>query len=142
MSKLSTFLVVLLTFTASVSLKAQSAKEEKALLAYEAGEYYDAIDLLKDAYDMVKDRDDKTEMIFKIAECYRHTNDMAKAELWYKKAIARDYQNPLAVLYYGQALKENGNYEDAINQFKRYKELVPEDPRGADGVLSCELARQ
>ncbi len=142
MRKLSTLFVVFILFTASFSLHAQKAKVEKALLAYDAGEYYDAIDLLKDAYDMVNDKDDKTEMIFKIAECYRHTNDMPKAELWYKKAIARDYQNPLAVLYYGQALKENGNYEDAINQFKRYKELVPEDPRGADGVLSCELAQQ
>ncbi|HEC44470.1 MAG TPA: hypothetical protein ENI20_16740, partial [Bacteroides sp.] len=31
-------------------------------------------------------------------------------------------------------------YEDAMEQYRRYKELVPDDPRGTEGITSCELS--
>ncbi len=31
-------------------------------------------------------------------------------------------------------------YIDAVEQYRRYKELVPDDPRGQEGITSCELA--
>jgi peptidoglycan-associated lipoprotein len=33
-------------------------------------------------------------------------------------------------------------YDDAMEQYRRYKELVPDDPRGQDGITSCELAME
>ena len=34
------------------------------------------------------------------------------------------------------------NYEEAAEQFKHYKELVPDDPRGETGLRSCKVAVQ
>ncbi len=35
-----------------------------------------------------------------------------------------------------------GEYEKAKQQFKNYKDLIPGDKRGADGILSCDLAQE
>ncbi len=60
--------------------------------------------------------------------------------MWYKKAIGLDFQDPVVFLYYAQMLMMNENYEEAAEQFKRYKELVPDDPRGETGLRSCQVA--
>ena len=115
-------------------------KDAKANASFAAGEYYEAIDLYKTAYNKIKDKNKKTEIIFKIAECYRITREARKSELWYKKAIQQDYQDPLVFLRYGQMLMMSENYEGASEQFKKYKELVPDDPRAEIGLRSCQLA--
>jgi peptidoglycan-associated lipoprotein len=121
---------------------AQKKKDQtaKAREAFESGEYMVALDLFKDAYNKVSDRDVKNEMIFLIAECYRITNQPDKAELRYKQAIDRDYPNPIIYLRYADALRMDEAYEDAKEYYRRYKELVPDDPRGQEGITSCDLA--
>ena len=99
-----------------------------------------AIDLFKDAYNKVSDKEIKNELVFLIAECYRVTNQPDKAELRYKQAIQKEYNNPIIYLRYADALKMDEAYEDAMEQYRRYKELVPDDPRGEEGITSCELA--
>lgn len=131
-----------LLLIASHSLQAQKKRDQtsKARAAYAAGEYMVAIDLFKDAYNRVSDRDLKNEIIFLTAECYRITNQPDKAELRYKQAIQREYPNPIIYLRYADALRMEEDYEDAMEQYQRYKELVPDDPRGQEGITSCELA--
>jgi peptidoglycan-associated lipoprotein len=115
-------------------------KTVKARAAYDAGEYAIAADLFKDAYNKVSDKDVKKEIIFLIAECYRIINAPDKAEIRYKQAIQKEYPNPIIYLRYADALKMNEDYDDALEQYRKYKELVPDDPRGLDGIQSCELA--
>jgi peptidoglycan-associated lipoprotein len=139
------FLIILLAgFMIQISpeVMAQRKKDKtaKAREAYAAGEYYVAIDLFKDAYNKVADRDVKNELTFLIAECYRITNQPTKAELRYKQAIQREYPNPIIYLRYADALRMDEEYEDAMEQYRRYKELVPDDPRGQEGITSCELS--
>ncbi|MCB2197579.1 MAG: OmpA family protein [Bacteroidetes bacterium] len=119
---------------------AQLSVYNKANEYYENGQYYQAIDLLRDAYSKVTDNNIKSEITFQVAECYRKTNQPRKAEMWYKKAIQKKYSNPIIYLYYADALKMNEDFEEAIENYKEYKKLVPEDPRGETGVKSCELA--
>ncbi len=133
------FFILLLV---SPDANGQKKKLQKAIDAFDAGEYYDAIDLYKEAYAALQNKDLKTDAVFKIAECYRLTNSPEKAELWYKKAVGRNYPDPIAVLHYAESMKKNGKYEDAGLEFKRYQELVPDDPRGALGTKSCELSMQ
>jgi len=134
-------LFIFIVFVPSL-ISAQKDRASKANFTYEAEEYFTAIDLFKNAYNVVKDKEAKTEIVFKIAECYRKINEPKKAELWYKKAIARKYPNPIAILHYAEALKMSEKYEEAINEFRKYKDLVPEDLKGENGILSCELAMQ
>ncbi len=121
---------------------AQRKKDQtaKAREAYAAGEYVVAIDLFKDAYNKVSDKEVKSELIFLIAECYRLTNQPDKSELRYKQAIQKEYPNPIIYLRYADALRMDEAYEDAMEQYRRYKELVPDDPRGTEGITSCELS--
>lgn len=117
----------------------KKAKDAKAQAAFDAGEYYRAIDLYKDAYNKV-DREQKTAIFFKVGECYRILGESRNAILWYKKAVREEYQDPIIFLRYGQMLLINEEYPEAEDQFKTYRELVPDDPRGAIGIESCEAA--
>ena len=129
-------------FLFSATVSAQGNKYKKANTTFEAGEYSNAIDLFKDAYEVAEDKTKKTEIVFKIAECYRHLNDVVKAELWYKKTIDREFQNPLIYLYYADALKTQAKYKDAEVNYRKYKELVPDDIRGENGIQSCVIAQK
>ena len=115
-------------------------KDSRAQAAFEAGEYFEAIDLYKNAVNKVSDRTQKTAILFKIGECYRIIGDARSAELWYNKAVKEDYQDPIVFLRYGQMLLVNEKYAEAAEQFKQYADLVPDDPRGNIGIESCEAA--
>ena len=129
-------MIMLIPFTAYP----QSRKAQKAYDAWEAGEYFEAIDLFKDAYSKTRDRNKKSEFVFMVAECYRFTNNPRSAEAWYKKIAGRDNARPEATYWYAQSLKMNAKYEDAIEAFREYKQLVPSDARADLGIRSCELA--
>ena len=142
MKILKLFAITFSIFFISTILNAQGGKLGKANTTFQAGCYLKAIELYKDAYEVAEDRDRKTEIIYKIAECYRHLNDPSHALLWYKKTIDRNYQNPLVYLYFADAQKMMAKYKDAENNYRKYKELVPDDPRGENGVQSCEVAQK
>jgi peptidoglycan-associated lipoprotein len=114
-------------------------KDARAQAAFDAGEYYEAIDLYKDAYNKV-DRDQKTAIFFKVGECYRIIGDAKAASLWYSKALREDYQDPIIFLRQGQMLLVNEKYTEAEDEFKKYRDLVPDDPRGEIGFESCQAA--
>jgi len=119
---------------------AQNKRLQRAYETYEAGEYYEAIDIFKDAYQKITDKKEKEKITFFIAECYRKIDDPKQAALWYKKVLGKNPGDPKAVLHYGEMLKQLGEYEEAKQQFKTFKELVPGDSRASDGILSCDLA--
>jgi len=136
------YIIPLVFLTAILALPSEAQKKPKdwkAEAAFNAGEYFEAIDLYKDAYNRV-DRDKKTAIFFKIGECYRILGDSRSAVLWYRKAVREDYQDPILFLRYGQMLLVTEEYEEAAEEFKKYVELVPDDPRGAVGIESCEAA--
>lgn len=104
--------------------------------------YYKAIELYKKAYAKENSRAKKAEILFKIGECYRLTEDPKQSQVWYDKAIKANYPDPLAILYYADAIKAEGKYDEALTQYQMYVEKAPDDPRGKNGVQSCELAQK
>lgn len=140
--KIVKFLLLVLATTMLLPAQAQNKKASKAYATFDAGEYYSAIDEFKDAYQKTTDKKEKLHIAFYIAECYRKTDNSAQAALWYGKVVDKNYENPRSVLYYADALKMNQNYEEAKAQYQHYKDLVPDDPRGSDGILACDLALQ
>jgi peptidoglycan-associated lipoprotein len=129
-----------LIFIITNEIYSQNKRLQRAYETYEAGEYYEAIDIFKDAYQKITDKKEKTKITYYIAECFRKIDDPKQAALWYKKVISKDYGDPMAVLHYAEMLKKLGEYEEAKQQFKNYKELVPGDQHASDGLLSCDLA--
>ncbi len=134
-------LALLATMILFIPVEAQKKqKDSRAQAAFEAGEYFEAIDLYKNAYNKIGDRDRKIAILFKIGECYRILGDARSAELWYKKAVREEYQDPIIYLRYAQMMLTNEKYEEAKELYKEYHDLVPDDPRGTIGMESCEAA--
>ncbi|CAN5423354.1 hypothetical protein BH11BAC2_BH11BAC2_12180 [soil metagenome] len=53
------------------------------------------------------------EAVFKLADCYRLTNNRTMAEQWYGKAVQMPAVLPIYKFYYGQSLMNNGKYAQA-----------------------------
>ncbi len=133
-------LAIVAVLVLSLPVDAQKKqKDSRAQAAFEAGEYFEAIDLYKNAYNKV-DKGQKTAIFYKIGECYRILGDSRSSIIWYRKAVREDYQDPILFLRYGQMLLVNENYEEAAEQFNKYQDLVPDDSRGGIGLESCEAA--
>ncbi len=126
----------------SVNALAQSSKTKKADEAYSNWQWGNAIELYKKALTRIENRTQKAEALFKLAECYKHINDMKNAENNYAKAVKAKYPDPRAQLFVADCQKAQEKYTDAINSYNEYKKLVPSDPRGEDGVKSCTIAQK
>jgi peptidoglycan-associated lipoprotein len=131
-----------LGFIIPAPVTAQKRKSEKAYSSFNAGEYFDAIDQFKNAYSKTKksDKNIRTELVFMIAECYRLINDPKNAETWYKLAVRSSYSKPDAQYWLAESLKKNGKYPQAIDEFKKYKQVAPSDAKADQEIRSCELA--
>src|SRR6056297_3203532 len=136
----------LLLFLLSMGLLQEASAQmrfyNEAEEVYQAGQYYKAVDMYRNAYDKIQGKEIKAEIVFKIAECYRKTGQPRKAELWYSNAISKEYDNPLIYLYHANALKTNEEFDEAIENYKEYQKLKPDDPRGERGIKSCTLAKK
>jgi peptidoglycan-associated lipoprotein len=123
-------------------IEAQKQKTERAYAAYEAGSYFDAIDVFKDVYSKTRDKQLKSDMVFMVSECYRLINDPKNAEVWYKKAVRSSFPKPEAQYWLAESTKKLGRYPQAIEEFRKYRQLVPGDPRTEQQIRSCELAME
>jgi peptidoglycan-associated lipoprotein len=135
-------LIIILSFVVAQESAGQKRKAERAYASFEAGEYFDAIDLFKDTYSKTKrsDKAARAEIVFMIAECYRLVNDPKNAETWYKLAIRSSATKPEAQYWYAISLKKNGKYQQAIDEMKKYKQIAPSDSKADQEIRACELA--
>lgn len=136
------FLTILMITVVLPDLSAQKRKTERAYESFYAGEYYDAIDLFKDAYSKTKkaDKSARAELVFMVAECYRNVNDPKNSETWYKLAVKSSYSKPDAQYWLAESMKKNGKYPQAIDEFRKYKQIAPGDSKADQEVRACELA--
>jgi peptidoglycan-associated lipoprotein len=108
--------------------------------------YFDAIELYKKAYTDLGDKQgngvktQKAHILFQIAECYRMMGDAKQEEQWYKKAIKANYPDDNDILYLADAQRQQGNYDDALTNYKAYKEKVPSNKAADAGIESCQKA--
>lgn len=135
-------LILLVSLVSFQDSYGQKRKAERAYSSFKAGEYYDAIDLFKDSYSKARkaDKATRTELGYMIAECYRLTNDPKNAETWYRLAVRSTVSRADAQYWLAESLKKNGKYPQAIEEFKKYKQIAPSDPKADQEIRSCELA--
>lgn len=137
----SCIMVVLMMTVSAYSQPKNYAQEADD--AFKLNQYSLAIDLYKKAYSKVKsNRTEKARLLFMIAECHRMKGDFKNAENSYKRVVRTNYPDPIAILYYADALKANGKYPDAIIQYNEYAKKAPSDPRGSRGAESSALAQK
>ena len=137
-------LIIAFIFTLPFCGNTQNRYIAAADQAFAAMQYNIAVTKYKKAYSKTRSKPDKERISFQMAECYRLINNTKKTEPAYKRIIKTKFaeKNPLVFLYYAQALKSNEKYADAKDAFSTYVEMVPDDPRGKNGVESCDLAQE
>lgn len=67
------------------------------------------------------------EAMAKLADCYRHLNEIEEAEEWYERAFsAPQTVDPIHYLYYGKVLMSAEKYDLAAREFRRFAQISPE----------------
>lgn len=129
-------LLLLCCFIATVSVSAQDSKTKKANDLFDKFSFPEAAE----AYKKILAKEDIGEAKIKLADCYRFMNMPVEAEYWYEQVVQLSESEPIHKYYYGMALKSNGKFEEAKQQFLQYAQLVPADTRGLRQVEACEQA--
>jgi len=135
----SFFILAILFFAISFASFSQKRSLKKANEAFSIGEYHTAYAIYEKAFEKLTSKPEKAKVAFKLGECSRIMMNERKAAKWYKKATRYEIQQPIAWLYLANSLKMLEKYDDANEQYKKYKNLVPNDSRGRNGIKSCEL---
>ncbi|TND07739.1 MAG: outer membrane protein/peptidoglycan-associated (lipo)protein, partial [Bacteroidetes bacterium] len=133
-------LATAMVVTFSISAFAQKNFICDADKAYEAKQYYHALELYKKGLARIDKKNEKARCIFQAAQCHRAMNDWRQAETWYAKAVKAKYEDARVYLYLAECKKMNEKYAEAIEQFTNYSKEVPDDPAGRNGIKSSELA--
>ena len=79
----------------------------------------------------VKLGDSSLQVLTRLGDCYYKNSNADKSATWYGKAI-KLYESDIESEYiykYSQALKSQGNYEEAIVWLEKYRALNPDDNR-------------
>jgi hypothetical protein len=76
----------------------------------------------------------------RLADCYRHTNNLSEAAKWYEQVVYQPNIDPEFLFQYGQTLKGLGRYEEARKWFLNYAETNSE--KGMHYAESCQYALQ
>lgn len=114
---------------------------KKADAAFEARQYYNAINMYKQAYAGAP-KDKKPMIMYKSGYAAQEINDYKGAETFYQKAIAANYDDPTVYLHLAEVLKSQMKYPEAIVEFNNYKAKGGNAKKADLGVKSCELAQQ
>ena len=65
-------------------------------------------------------RPNNPDILVKVADSYRHLNQMEKAREFYDRAIGQNKVDPIAYLDYGKVMMALGRYDEAYNLFMNY----------------------
>ncbi len=104
-------------------------------------------DIAKDHYERalanVSSKSEIAYVNYQLGYCYNMLGNSIKAESHFKVAAENYVQGvikPDVLLYYADALRMNSKYEDAIEIYKEYLKINPNDHRATSGIQSCEIA--
>ena len=139
------FLTLLVVLFVASGLSAQNRYSRNADESFNDQQYFLALKKYQKAYSKVKKNKDERERIsFQMAECYRLMNNTKRAETAYKRLLTSKLigKQPKIYLYYGDMLKANGNYEEAIKQYNLYKEKVPGDAKVNESIQAAQDAME
>lgn len=139
------FQKILMMLVASVGLSAcGGAKLSVANEQMERGEFYDASRTYRKIYNKLTKREERLqrgEVALKMAECYRRLGQDARASAAYQNAIRYGAADSMATLRLAQSLHAEGKYGPAINAYKEFLSLAPDNQEAQTGLSGAEQAR-
>lgn len=96
---------------------------------YDQLNYNKAAEYFEGVYEKTKKTEIKAEASYKAAESYRQMNDYKKAEIWYKRADRLGYASKDTKLKYADMLRQQEEWEKALEAYKEYKKKNPSDQK-------------
>ncbi len=124
----SSFFFVFLTISAIAQPADGNTKDALIISGDEQiakGQYYRALEQYERAYKDAKEKD----IAIKVAYAHLLLRDYAKSANWYNRVLARDRSNTYGEhrLNFGRALKMNGSYTEAGEEFTKFIESTQDD---------------
>ncbi|MCB0633716.1 MAG: hypothetical protein R2824_10890 [Saprospiraceae bacterium] len=135
-------LVITLLFVGiltGLSAQSMSWKKHKKLAEdqMEQGEYYEAAQNFQAAWEQ---KPKKTELIYQAAEAYYLVNDYRAAAAAYQHVADRKDLDPLIGLKYARSLKQDGQYDKAIEVFGQVADnYTGQDKAILDEIIQMEI---
>lgn len=133
------YMMIAVVCWCNLNAQEQPSIRNRADVHFNRYEYARAIPLFL----QIADREDGANFstLEKLAVSYAKTNDYKNAELWFEKAVGHEDHKIENVLDYARALKNNGKYSQAKEQFMAYSKLqgasydVKNEMAGCDSAL-------
>ena len=107
------------------------------------GEYNDASKTYRKIYNKLtkkEDRELRGKVAWRMAECYRHLNQHARAASAYQNAIRYGIDEPKAQFYLARSLQADGKYPAAVKAYQAYLEEHPDDSLATAGLKGAQAA--
>ena len=103
-------------------------------------EYFEAAKQYKRAYSKItpKEREKRGEVAWKMAECYRLSNNPQRAAGAYQNAIRYKYPDSLTFRYLADAQVKKGEYKQAIKNYEIYLSYNPDDRKAIIGLQTAK----
>ena len=120
-------------------LFSQNKLIEKAYKKFLAGEYYSAANMFLKSVKKVKSKSERYEIYSIVGDCYRLMRAPKQAAIYYKKSLKGKKNIAENTFNYAESLKMLSKYDLAIEQYKKYIELSPDELPGIQGIKSCEM---
>jgi len=105
------------------------SNNKKANRYFELFKYSKAIPLYRKNTESTNEKIRK-EATFRLADCFRLTNNVIETRSWYARCIEFSNPEPIHYFYLGQALRSLEEYDEAEHAFQKYAKLKPDDRRG------------
>ena len=135
-------ILLLFVFAGTTLLAQKKSATPDADAAYSAHRYYDAITLYKKGYNKEKTAAGKKLILYKIGHSYYEMMDYKEAKNWLGKAIKAGFSDAEAQFLYANVFRRTGDYDQAIVEFKKLKEIAPGDKRADEFIKQCEDAQE
>lgn len=138
-TKLSFFLGIVLLVCVSCSSRYYIRRGN---LIYETGRFYKAGTKYEKAFNKAKKKEIRANAAMLAGRAAEDVNKIAEAHNWYRKALQANKELPESYLKMAEMNIKRGDFDAALENYRRFGEQFPEDERARDGAYSIELLTQ
>lgn len=142
MKKIIVGILSLTALSSTVWGQGAEAQLQKADALFNAGAYTEALKYYRNG-DLIQllDKNLRGEILFKAGESYKRIGQYRQAQIFYEKALDKNYSSPEFFLHYAQVLLINESYDKAKEYFGEYRKLRYADSLADRGIKSIEAAQ-
>lgn len=136
--KLILLIVLSVGFTSLASAQSWRKLKKEAEQAYEEGQLAEAADKYEQAWRKKRKKED---LIYQAGELYYQLRDYRKAAEAYRTIKEKNDEYPLVGLKHARCLKQDGQYDRAINEFESFMQGYTGDGRDIlEEIIQNEIA--